>query len=537
MASIHRESNDGTIEDTPIENIAEAECPMLQPFESADEHTASNHTVHWLFISHTLSTFNSRTFEFGAVLYLASIFPGTLLPVSVYVIFRNCCAIISAAAVGRWIDGGERLKVVRTSIVGGRLVVATSCVIFWVLDKDSRMSRVLAYGLFSLLIALACAEKVLGTVNMVAVERDWAVVISRDNEATLRGLNAQMRRIDLICKLSGPFSIALLDGYSTGLAIIVNLATNIVSLPIEYFAIEQVYKAVVDLREPKRPRSASEIEPMRCEATSKGWRDCTKLSDTYIGKTIVLLKLYFRHQAICPSFSLALLYFTVLSFSGQMVTYLASVGYTSTYIGIARTIAVVFEVATTWIGPFVMARIGPVRSGIWFINWQVLCLLCGVSVFWSTSNATVAATALVTGTVLSRVGLWGFDMSAQIIVQEEVESQNRGSFSSMESSWQNAFEVCSYITTIIFSRPEQFMWPVLFSCVSVLVAAVLYTSFVRSRRGHLLHLGDCLHHTKGETLLPHYGYLSLRRSTTLSALEIGMGGPNYGGESLTDPEV
>ena len=116
MASIHRESNDGTIEDTPIENIAEAECPMLQPFESADEHTASNHTVHWLFISHTLSTFNSRTFEFGAVLYLASIFPGTLLPVSVYVIFRNCCAIISAAAVGRWIDGGERLKVVRTSI-------------------------------------------------------------------------------------------------------------------------------------------------------------------------------------------------------------------------------------------------------------------------------------------------------------------------------------------------------------------------------------------------------------------------------------
>ena len=38
------------------------------------------------------------------------------------------------------------------------------------------MSRVLAYGLFSLLIALACAEKVLGTVNMVAVERDWVRV-------------------------------------------------------------------------------------------------------------------------------------------------------------------------------------------------------------------------------------------------------------------------------------------------------------------------------------------------------------------------
>merc|ERR1712000_67280 len=37
-----------------------------------------------LYVSHFLSTWNSRIFEFGAVLYLASIFPGTLLPMSVY---------------------------------------------------------------------------------------------------------------------------------------------------------------------------------------------------------------------------------------------------------------------------------------------------------------------------------------------------------------------------------------------------------------------------------------------------------------------
>lgn len=34
-------------------------------------------------LSHFLSTWNSRVFEFGAVLYLASIYPGTLLPLSV----------------------------------------------------------------------------------------------------------------------------------------------------------------------------------------------------------------------------------------------------------------------------------------------------------------------------------------------------------------------------------------------------------------------------------------------------------------------
>ncbi|KAJ3979583.1 hypothetical protein F5890DRAFT_908922 [Lentinula detonsa] len=37
-----------------------------------------------LYISHFLSTWNSRVFEFGAVLYLATIYPGTLLPMSIY---------------------------------------------------------------------------------------------------------------------------------------------------------------------------------------------------------------------------------------------------------------------------------------------------------------------------------------------------------------------------------------------------------------------------------------------------------------------
>ena len=65
-----------------------------------------------------------------------------------------------------------------------------------------------------------------------------------------------------------------------------------------------------------------------------------------------------------------------------------------------------------------MARIGPIRSGIWFINGQILCLACGITLFWFVKNPTTAASALVAGTILSRVGLWGFDMAVQIIVQE-----------------------------------------------------------------------------------------------------------------------
>jgi len=53
-------------------------------------------------------------------------------------------------------------------------------------------------------------------------------------------LNSQMRRIDLFCKLVGPLAIALVDGYSTRVAILVVLSMTAMSAGVEYFAIAQV---------------------------------------------------------------------------------------------------------------------------------------------------------------------------------------------------------------------------------------------------------------------------------------------------------
>lgn len=53
-------------------------------------------------------------------------------------------------------------------------------------------------------------------------------------------LNAQMRRIDLICKLAGPFFISLIDGVSTEAAIIVNVSMNLASVLVDNYAIARV---------------------------------------------------------------------------------------------------------------------------------------------------------------------------------------------------------------------------------------------------------------------------------------------------------
>ena len=69
-----------------------------------------------LYVSHFLSTWNVRGFEFGAVLFLATIFPGTLLPMSVYALIRAASAILLSPVVGHCIDSGGRLQVIRASI-------------------------------------------------------------------------------------------------------------------------------------------------------------------------------------------------------------------------------------------------------------------------------------------------------------------------------------------------------------------------------------------------------------------------------------
>lgn len=53
-------------------------------------------------------------------------------------------------------------------------------------------------------------------------------------------MNAQMRRIDLVCKLLGPLFIALIDGISTETAIVVNFGMNVSSVVVEYYSIAKV---------------------------------------------------------------------------------------------------------------------------------------------------------------------------------------------------------------------------------------------------------------------------------------------------------
>jgi iron-regulated transporter 1 len=76
----------------------------------------SHHVRTKLYVSHFLSTWNSRLFEFAAVLFVSTIFPGTLFPASIYALTRSASVIVFSTAIGRFIDRSDRMPLIRLSI-------------------------------------------------------------------------------------------------------------------------------------------------------------------------------------------------------------------------------------------------------------------------------------------------------------------------------------------------------------------------------------------------------------------------------------
>jgi hypothetical protein len=78
--------------------------------------------------------------------------------------------------------------------------------------------------------------------------------------------------------------------------------------------------------------------------------------------------------------------------------------------------------SATWLAPLAMTKVGPIRAGIWFLSWQIICLTVAVGLFLIERSPVWAASYLVAGVIASRIGLWGLDLCAQIIIQDVCSS-------------------------------------------------------------------------------------------------------------------
>ncbi|KAI9009761.1 Ferroporti-1 [Gaertneriomyces semiglobifer] len=467
-------------------------------------------TILILCMNHFVTTWNVRMDEWACALLLTHIFKDTLLPVSLYGFIVTLFAILLSSYVGSLIDRNARLPVVRTALSLQCMCIAASSLVLYIVARWASHRNAVTYVLFGVSVLLGVLLRLANTAEVIAIERDWTVVIAQGDHMTLTRINGWLRRIDLGCKLVAPLAVSAVAEWSTPSAAMLAVGGwSLMALPIQQFFVIHVYRRVPALAL-KAPLPAGEVIPSlpqeegntsepqlarrssiasqpnqpteRCESEGLRQRIFKSASIRWARMSRLV-----HHHTFLSALAVAQVYLTVLSFGSPMIAYLLIQGYSSALLAAMRCVAVVVGLLATLAMPKIVARIGLIRTGLWAVWSEGLLLLPVVVSFWMPDGSLAEAFLMFGGTAASRFGLWIFDMAQMQIMQERVDSAEAGFINGMQYSMQNFFELCAFGTTMLWSNPASFHIPAIISTAAVFSAACTFSVYAYRDRGHLFH--------------------------------------------------
>ncbi|KAI1434666.1 Ferroportin1-domain-containing protein [Xylaria sp. CBS 124048] len=404
--------------------------------------------------------------------------------------------------------------------------------------------------IFSAAITLGIIERLSASANLISMERDWVVTVAgpTGHPYGLSNLNAVMRRIDLVCKLLSPILVSIIISAtgSVRIGVLYTGFTSLISIPIEFISAKRVWNGSPVLQAPKAlPPSISTPGSASSEEEGRSMRIRSLLRGLH--RYFEGLKMYFTSAVWIPSVALAMLHFNMLTWRATFITYLINIGYSLNVITIARAIGSMFEITSTVITPrgivyfgrtgqrLNVARdesevsllqgerqteelandaqtmVGLQRLGLWGMSSQLITTIPVVLAIWvisaqrnqgdigdfslgKTHQLNIGWSVLLFSFLaFSRLGVWIYDLTTQQITQTLLPKTQRSSFAGVENSVINVFEVMGAGAAIAFPRVEQYPWLALASLVSVAMAWCLYSAWVRSQRGHLVHWEKICH--------------------------------------------
>jgi iron-regulated transporter 1 len=436
-----------------------------------------------LYISHFLTSWTDRVFEFSCFLLIADIFKTSLLLASIYGFATTITAILLSNYVGRLNDVTPRLHFVRMTMIVQKGSIVLSCIMFYIILKYNYRPTLLYSGI----VLCGCLLKLAFVANNIAIEKDWVMVITEgDTEVML----TMMKRIDLFCKMMAPITIGLVMAFGHSVGAIVIGVWNVLSLVIEYQLVFQTYRTYPALAS-KDKGSVNESTPLvneQHQENNNTYNTEASGSTNQQVQSVTFIE-FVHHRIFAASLAVSMLYLTVLSFGGIMVSYLKMVGYSDWSLGVLRAVAGIAGMASTCIVPYLFAKIGIIRAGIWALWFESFTLVPVVLSLTSWGSQSAWGPFLLFGGMsLSRVGLWVFDIAETILLQQYVDNSQIGSVSGWQHSLCNVFDLSQYVLTAIVSDPNDFAIPAFVSLLAVVGASISYTLFVKKERGHLLHL-------------------------------------------------
>ncbi|TPX57326.1 hypothetical protein PhCBS80983_g03908 [Powellomyces hirtus] len=467
-------------------------------------------TGHILCVSYLFTTWSVRADEWATAIFLAYIFPHSLLQVSLYTLIVTLSAILFSGTVGGIVDRSRRLVGIRVFLIIQKAAIATSAFLLFVTSEWLRAHDAWTYIGFSGVCSTGILLRLANIGTTISVEKDWVVVLAAGKSDFLTSLNTHLRRIDLTCKVAAPLAVSLIGiSLSTPVVMLVVAAMSLITIPIEWMFMSAVYRrhpalAVskerhdLDLsndslatsdRAPIGDRE-SPLSPTQSPGGPDQRRSALHLPAYIVQKLRKDCRnwqKFFHHEVFLSSLAVAQLYMTVLAFGPVMITYLILQGYSATFLAGMRFLAVFAGLASTFAIPRMVRKIGLVRTGLWAVWCQFASLVPAAAAFWVMEDKVTAGILLFSGTILSRFGLWMFDLAQTQIMQERVDIAESGLINGMQSSLQNVFDLGASAATIIWSNPSDFYIPACLSVGLVFSSALTFTVYALKNRGHLFH--------------------------------------------------
>lgn len=466
-----------------------------------------------LYVSHAFNQFSEQAWQFCVALFLAAFTDNTsLILVTSYGLATYSFVVVFGSSIGRYIDKSDRLAVAQKFIGFENLAVLTATLMCYILLSEDNSGSLYTTKSLLLLVSihlLGAVAMILDSGFLVAVERDWIVVMSivasklkaegssmtKEEEESaqadwLSDTNVKMRQIDLSCKILAPavsgIYIALLDdgtsghGYNMRGATLMVGGINISALIVEYICTAKIYHKIPELAMKSDDETGDELNNTEVEYDSN--EPETPKTTTKKPKFLSDLEVYFDQSICWAGFALALLYLNVaLSFGNIMTVYLVWRGIGLEAIGLWRGVSSAMGLAGTFVYHIMSQKISLVDLGMMSVTFEFLCLsVCFGSLFVHSNQAFFIM--FIAGVCWSRIGLWVFDISVTQLMQLHIPAPVRGLVGGVQSSMNAFFTVIIYIVGLFISNPENFKYYAGVSYGGVTLAAIFYGVMVFARR-------------------------------------------------------